>query len=434
MGNFRPARLPAAVRALAEAAGGLPSAHLDFENGEYFYPFFKPAGFLNFPGASFTRASSAWDFVGGVLTEFAADVPRIIPGVGLRSEGAGTELFTHSANFADASWFVETGTTRAGLQSSPVSSRAAQRFDYASGNGRVQKNVTFSAVRHTAHVIMRPVAPFRYITIRAPLSSGLALTNLVIDAHSLSVVQSSSPYSNITATLLADGYVLVRFEFLPVVGGTDRAFYVYGSDAVSDNSATFASATQPGSYDLALFSIQPGVHASPIVTDASVITRGVDNARLLDLSALGLANMASTGCTILADVTLNNGQTHEFPWVFGLSNGSWNDRHGVYWYRSNERWVSAARIGGTSTLATDTVASPIGARHKVAASFNPGGGHRISVAGRVESNNNAVDLSVQDRLEIMFGDNRMIGTLHSLSITPNATSAAEISALTAGDA
>lgn len=76
MGNFRPARLPAAIEAYTDA-NGLPRGWLDFKTGEYFYPFFRPSGLLTFPSVSFSRASSGWGFVGGVLTEFTDDQPRL---------------------------------------------------------------------------------------------------------------------------------------------------------------------------------------------------------------------------------------------------------------------------------------------------------------------------------------------------------------------
>ena len=77
MGNFRPARLPAAVEAFKAAFDVLPSAYFDFKAKTLFYPNFQPFGFVDIPGASCNRASSATGFVDGVMTEFAADQPRL---------------------------------------------------------------------------------------------------------------------------------------------------------------------------------------------------------------------------------------------------------------------------------------------------------------------------------------------------------------------
>ncbi|WP_375549437.1 hypothetical protein ABWI01_03340 [Oceanicaulis alexandrii] len=77
MGNFRKARLPSGVAAFKSQFDVMPSAYLDFRNRELFYPYFRPSGFVDIPGASFSRASSATGFVDGVMTEFAADQPRL---------------------------------------------------------------------------------------------------------------------------------------------------------------------------------------------------------------------------------------------------------------------------------------------------------------------------------------------------------------------
>ena len=71
MGNFRPARLPARVRELTDAYG-LPAAWLDFANGVYFYPFFKPDGLGEING--FTFGANAPNLtVDGLLVEDADD-------------------------------------------------------------------------------------------------------------------------------------------------------------------------------------------------------------------------------------------------------------------------------------------------------------------------------------------------------------------------
>lgn len=48
-----------------------------------------------FPGWSFSRASSAWNAVNGQLVEFPADVPRVIPGAGLALQAPTIRLSRH---------------------------------------------------------------------------------------------------------------------------------------------------------------------------------------------------------------------------------------------------------------------------------------------------------------------------------------------------
>lgn len=174
-----------------------------------------------------------------------------------------------------------------------------------------------------------------------------------------------------------------------------------------------------------------GANAPNLTLEGLLVEDSLDSVTLTDLDALGLAGMAANGCSMLADVTLADNQPSAFPWVFGLSDGMSADRHGTFWHRATERWTSIARISRTSTSVIDSINSPDDTRYKVAASFDPAGVYRISVSGRVVSNNNAVDLSVQDRIEIMFGDNLMVGSLKRLVIFPRALTNAELQALTA---
>lgn len=168
-----------------------------------------------------------------------------------------------------------------------------------------------------------------------------------------------------------------------------------------------------------------------ITSGQGLVNDGADFPKVDDLGALGLSGMATDGVTIVADVTMDAPQASGFPWAFSLSNGVTANRHGAYWTKSTERWAGLARISGVNgTIPADTVNAPSGTRYKVAASFDPAGTLRVAVDGRVTSTSTSVDLSLQNRLELMYGDNVMEGVLHRLTIYPAQSSEALLASRT----
>lgn len=167
-----------------------------------------------------------------------------------------------------------------------------------------------------------------------------------------------------------------------------------------------------------------------IVAGQGLVNTGSNFPVMTDLAALGMSGVASSGVTLVAEVTLDDAQTPAFPWVFALSGGGPSNRHGVYWNRSTERFSALARISGAGASVNDTVNTPDGARYTVGAVFDVSGAVRVGVGGRVSSASRTVDLSLQDRLELTYGDGALEGTLHRLTVYAQGASAGRLGDLT----
>lgn len=167
-----------------------------------------------------------------------------------------------------------------------------------------------------------------------------------------------------------------------------------------------------------------------IVAGQGLVNTGSNFPVMTDLAALGVSGVASSGVTLVAEVTLDDAQTPAFPWVFALSGGGSSNRHGVFWNRSTERFSALARISGAGASVNDTVNSPDGARYTVGAVFDVAGTVRIGVGGRAASASRTVDLSLQDRLELTYGDGALEGTLHRLTVYAQGASADRLGDLT----
>lgn len=292
MGNFRPARLPAAVQAHIDAGNPLPKGWFDFKEGVYFYPFFRPGGLLDFNGVTFSRASSGWAIKDGALPEFTDNTPQVGDG-GFLCEPERTNDLRSSIDIGGASW---SGVNYA------FTSSADAPF-----SGQTAKLASRSSTSSSAYIV-QPIpsyAPGSALTLSVYAKAGIYGSRIgariqsvypdradaVFDLATGQLVGTSPRnYTNVTASMLAHGNGWYRCILNATVGSTTTTQVLIGATVSASSIGIWESAFgSPNDVRLWGAQLEPGNGASSLIpTTTSAITRAASSC-IFDGSKLGWA-------------------------------------------------------------------------------------------------------------------------------------------------
>lgn len=282
------------------------SSDLRFDADAYMVNGVQVSDFSSIPGLSASGGANGTVVRGGQVV--SASAPRVGDD-GLLVENESTELFSYSGDISDTMWLVESGLSRgAAPESPPVQGATAQRFTVSSGNGRVRANPSAgightSGTTYTCFMVARPGPDYKYLIARFNIASpNNNFVTLAFDTDAISVAQSGPQYDNASIKPLANGYFICRFEFTPDETTTGSSFYFGATDSLGASPNAFSPPVAASYYDLALVSIQEGVHTSPIISTGTAFTRTSDSVTLTNLDVLGLTSaVLAAGYTVAVE-------------------------------------------------------------------------------------------------------------------------------------
>ena len=270
---------------------------------------------------TFSRTSSATDMVGGVLTTYAADVPRITLAEGLLLEESRTNLSQQATRNAGGS--VWTGATVTGPDASAASAGTLVCDTSTGGHYMSANTVTFSAAVYTISAFVKA-------------GSGAGLVQLVVGSS------ASGAYANFNiSTGQLGSYTASAAGLQTLTGGWLRIWMTINAAAASAASAALfmiqnltdtraPGFTGNGTDSCHVYGLQCELGAfvtSYIPTTSSAATRAADScsmnvASLLNLSEGTLWVEAKSGSGADAAAATS-------PRLLRLDDGSSNNLHEI---------------------------------------------------------------------------------------------------------
>ena len=270
MGHFRPARLPAPMRAYIDAGNPLPRVWWDFANTTYVQNGqFKPFLFTGFPGVSVARASSAWAFSAGALVEFGDDLP-VLTDAGLIVPPAGTNLVPDSEVYTGGDWSFGTssGTAPSKIADTTIWGVPAATYTVPSGYG---------------YFVVAGLTPGETYTVQwlVRLETATAAVAMVYDhTNNAWIISPTNPAAVITGQLV-DGVGYINITFTCPADCTAVRIYPLRNEAYIPGSG--------GTVSLAAFDLKAGATPSPYIPTAGVPAARAPTVIEFDASVLGLS-------------------------------------------------------------------------------------------------------------------------------------------------
>lgn len=208
----------APVRTAVLSGAGRYADHalaLDFRGGIYRSGGIVTADPARLPGYSFAQAGEEWDAdANGIWRRFAANVPRIVPGIGYWARGAITNLAPWS--LATANWGATARAARVSGQASPVGAGDAclvtcdgtmgQHYDY-SANAAFTSGVTYTSARLVKPVGATTRVQLFFSSVSGVFSNDAYANFLLVGAGAVTATGAAASGAFIRA--LADGWYLV---------------------------------------------------------------------------------------------------------------------------------------------------------------------------------------------------------------------------------
>lgn len=317
------------------------SARLDFKSGQY-YTLGARRPLSEFPGWSFTRASSAWDIVNGQLAEFAADVPRIIPGAGLRVEAASTNYAVGSATNSDTYW--PASTTQNGITSTKVGSGTEGGYPYVDIRFQGTATNTFNDQAY-ATAFSRTAAAVGQVWTASIQSKLIGGTAPVSGGPRIGAVEETSANAFVGAAYSPTGQGNVaEYEVLQAV----RTIASANQTRIAIIFFVQNGATVDVTYRFRALQYERGSLSSYIPAATTPVTRAADNLILTNLTALDLPPaVLETGYMIAIDAEFLGAST-QFPWLYALHNNGSGNELGVYQVAASGLWRSKVTVNSAS--------------------------------------------------------------------------------------
>lgn len=317
----------APVRTAVLSGAGRYADHalaLDFRGGIYRSGGVVATDPARLPGYSFAQAGEEWDAdANGIWRRFAADVPRIVPGIGYWARGAITNLAPWS--LTTANWGATARAARVSGQASPVGAGDAclvtcdgimgQHYDY-SANAAFTSGVTYTSAR-----LVKPVGATTRVQLFFPSVSGVfsndAYANfLLVGAGAVTATGAAASGAFIRA--LANGWYLVGVS--ATASATVSGVPANGLAAIdSGTAARVPSVASADAWLTTAAAIHAGVLVPPIIATgaASASVAGAD---------MRMSRPIPDGAdwTIYAVVNLQSARGDNEV-ALTISDGSWNN-------------------------------------------------------------------------------------------------------------
>lgn len=257
------------INALALALGvqrrGGPGAGLRFDFLTGIYP--EPI--------TFSRAGTKYALnASGTFVAFDTDeLARTDLGAVIEPAGAGKCLA--NANGTSTAWNKDAGLTGAAGTSGPIDGINFTTFTRASGNGRINQNLSItSGVTSKVVFVGRGDATFRYAVIRANAEAVGTYRNYVFDTQALSVQYQGTGSTGPEIVALADGFFMASLEITAGHTGTSgHYFYLTNVEPTND---TFAAPSATGTWDFAYGDVLTQGSESLIISVGTAATRNAD--------------------------------------------------------------------------------------------------------------------------------------------------------------
>lgn len=332
------------------------------------------AGTLS-PESTFTRASAGWTYVNGVLTVFAADVPRFGDMVGdgaytgLVLEGAATNLLLQSDTLG-TTWVVVGTTITANTTAAPDGTTTADTLARTSllANYITQGVIkAASAIQYTYSIFVnRTSGTATYVGLRAQ-GAYPARVDACYRVSTNAIVSSSAT----TFTGLTTGVKTVNANW-------SRVWLTFTTDTAVAIDCTAAPLTHDGQIDdvdassdatcmLWRAQLETGAFmTSPIPTTTAAVTRAADVCSIASLTTKPWFNPLQG--TIVSDCKVA-GLSTIYQTAYGISDGTVTN--GVYLRVRGDNSQLEAAVLDTTTQAALTLANPavVNTAYKVASAY-----------------------------------------------------------------
>lgn len=366
------------------------------------------------PGSSYTAASPAVRYgttTDGVLVPFAANVPRIVPGVGVLIEGTATNKAVQSSTFQSGSWAATNLTSADSSVEGP---------DCLTSASLVTIGTTDAAhFYQTIAVVAGSPYTFSFYAKLGTLPADQYFF-AVYDASNAAFISQDN--TGVQGAVNASGYVRGSYTFTAPAGCTSVRIYPFRQGGVhAQNGKTFM-----------LFGVQlegGQTATSYIPTSGAAVTKSAD---VLNVTVPAI----TWPITVLTQFTPFLSAT-VYPYIWGLSDGTTNNQAAMYLEPAVNRWpYTAVTSGGVSQGGAVTAGSTsytIGQSTKVAVRLetnNRRGAHR-GVLGALDAADTLPGGATQLHIGSMTLGNVAAAVIERVVIYPYAMTDAQLQALTA---
>jgi hypothetical protein len=241
---------------------------------------------------------------------FAANVPRIVPGLGYLAEPSATNLLTYSTGYT--SWVGSNTVVTNNAGTAPDGTNTADKIVVNAGsnsNWSAARPATTSVISGSTYTTSVYVKPSGYtrLQLAAAVFNGGAWGDVLFDLSTNTVVQGGSGVTFVF-TNCANGWVRIAGTWVATANGEPSLYIKFVPSSVTTVNTTY---TADGASGGLIWNIQveAGLTAtSPIPTTTAAVTRPADvgyftgsfpgpagtlAATWIDNKAIGLAGIAS---------------------------------------------------------------------------------------------------------------------------------------------
>lgn len=179
--------------------------------------------FLGVPGATYTRTGNRAGLDAAVV--YAANVPRVAPGSGLRVFGSGTNLVRASEGLSASPWSVARATMSADNQTAPNGSLTADTLteDTTSNSHPVFQIIT-GIVTSTVYTASAFVRPLGRTQCRLSMGASLGASTPTFDLTGLGSVAGLGGATSATCVAVGAGWYRVTSTFTSVSTGSGDVY------------------------------------------------------------------------------------------------------------------------------------------------------------------------------------------------------------------
>lgn len=334
---------------------------------------------------TFTRASAANCFVGGVLTSFAINAPRFgtyeIDGTyaGLIMEGARTNLLLWNRDFTNAAWVKLLGTAAKTATGIDGVANSASTLTATSDGATYLQTITAAASSRSFAIYVKRISG----------TGAIAVTQNGVDYTDVTVTSSWTRCSSLVASIL---------------NATPGIRIATSGDVIAVDYGQF----EAGSFV-----------SSPIATTTASVARSVDVCQLTSLSTKPWFN--ATEGTIFAYIKRGVETTGIFSTIFNLGDTTSNERMLINGLNSTSSNVAIdITDGGVSQFAVTTAVAGVNVASKTALAYKLNS-CAVSVNGSTPTTDTSCTMPTVTQIDIggpNSGGTQLYGAVNSVVYYP----------------
>jgi hypothetical protein len=322
-------------------SGGVPSLGLDFTSG------------VLDPRVTFTRASTATRVnAAGLIESVAINGPRFdydpatLAPKGLLIEEQRTNLVTYSSEFDNAAWSKNTASITTNTVVAPDGTLTADKMVTNVGTALIGLNNnigTFTAGTNTQSIFVKVDSGVRYVQLL--WSSGSISTDYANFDLQTGLVTAGT-YTAASAVLTRNNWY--RLSLTSTVSAVAGGMFIAAIPSATSARAAFYTGDGISGIYLWGAQLEAGAFAtSYIPTVASQVTRSTDNASMTGANFSSWYN--ATEGTLFAQASAF-GLLAAGNGVVGVSDGTQNNRFGIYAISTNNAVSGYMRTSGTTEV------------------------------------------------------------------------------------